>query len=322
MPRTDKKLKIAYFGNSTSYVSNIMFNELVKLLKHRKDAELVAVIDAAKEGIIYRLNRQDIVTALLRHAVAKLFNPMQDIPFDYHGDFITKAHRMLLRYQVMKASDINSKEFNEQIKATGANVALSVVCPQCFSQNLIDSFDYCVNYHNGKLPEYRGVCPPVFAIMNNESYSRYTFHFMLEKIDSGNILVQGITPLKEADNSRSSMVKMAIKETYAASKQLDTVIDCLVSGKQGQVQYGKPHYYGLKEWNQLLRCNDSSIEQARHKLILCGYIVMEFKGQDVYVTNIKENNGKPIISRIYYLPIWLWKLLLRIGIGKRFDIAK
>lgn len=52
-----------------------------------------------------------------------------------------------------------------------------------------------LNIHPGKLPFFRGAFPTPWYILNNEKYFYITIHYINEKIDSGDILVQKKFPI-------------------------------------------------------------------------------------------------------------------------------
>ena len=319
-------MKIVYFGSPSSTASNIMFSELIKVLKHRNDVSLVAVVDASKHSLTHRLLRQDLRRTLFRHAIIKMFNPFQDIPFDYHRGFTITASKVLPKEHIMTPNqNINEPEFVEKLKALKPDIAFSVACPQRFRKMLLETFDYCVNYHDALLPRYRGISSTAFSVYYGDKTTGYTFHLMEEEFDRGNILVQGSIPVDKALNSRSSMVKLTIDKTLRASRHLNEVLDCLLRGGPGHPQEGNGSYFGFKEWHEMItidNLDDVNSREVERKLIICGYIVVNFSGRYVYVTNAKVNKGKVVINRIYYLPVWLWKLCEFTGITKRLEIDR
>ena len=58
-----------------------------------------------------------------------------------------------------------------------------------------------VNLHTGISEEYRGRWMVSWAIINNESYCGYTWHFMDGQFDTGNILLQKQFPISTTDTA-------------------------------------------------------------------------------------------------------------------------
>ena len=53
----------------------------------------------------------------------------------------------------------------------------------------------CVNVHGGLLPEYRGSNPIQWALLNDETETGVTIHYMTEEFDQGDIIAQRTVPI-------------------------------------------------------------------------------------------------------------------------------
>lgn len=60
-----------------------------------------------------------------------------------------------------------------------------------------------INLHYSNLPSYRGVYPANWAIINGEHITGFTYHFVNEKIDEGEILMQIKVPVHLSDTART-----------------------------------------------------------------------------------------------------------------------
>jgi methionyl-tRNA formyltransferase len=69
----------------------------------------------------------------------------------------------------------------------------------------------CVNLHPALLPNYRGCFSSVWAIINGEKQTGYTYHYMTEKFDAGNILLQKKIPLTMEDTAFSLFHKLIVE---------------------------------------------------------------------------------------------------------------
>jgi len=96
--------------------------------------------------------------------------------------------------------DLRSPAFAAKIKALNADIA--VVCsfnykiPKVLLEAVKDGF---LNLHPSLLPKYRGGNPYFHQIVNNESSSGVTIHFMDEGFDTGDIVVQKVVPMNETE---------------------------------------------------------------------------------------------------------------------------
>lgn len=60
-----------------------------------------------------------------------------------------------------------------------------------------------INLHYSLLPSYRGVYPVNWAITNGEKKTGFTYHFVNERIDDGNIFMQVEVPVRLNDTART-----------------------------------------------------------------------------------------------------------------------
>ena len=60
-----------------------------------------------------------------------------------------------------------------------------------------------INLHYSLLPKYRGVYPVNWAIANGEEKTGFTYHFVNEKIDDGEIFMQVDIPVRLSDTART-----------------------------------------------------------------------------------------------------------------------
>lgn len=92
---------------------------------------------------------------------------------------------------VYEPDKVNSPEFLEQLKALQPDLIVSVAAPQIFKSELLRLPPLgCINIHNGLLPKYQGVLPSFWVLANNETETGTTVHYMNEKIDAGDIILQ------------------------------------------------------------------------------------------------------------------------------------
>lgn len=106
---------------------------------------------------------------------------------------ICRKHRIAVRME----ADINCKAFIEHIRSTGIDLIVSVSAPQIFQQALLEVPRYgCINIHNGRLPDYRGMLPNFWQMRNGEQYSRTTIHTMVRKLDAGAVVWEEATSIR------------------------------------------------------------------------------------------------------------------------------
>lgn len=69
-------------------------------------------------------------------------------------------------------------------------IGISVAYNKIFKSDILDVIDI-INIHPSLLPVYRGPSPNMWAIKNKDKYVGVTAHYVIEKIDAGEILYQG-----------------------------------------------------------------------------------------------------------------------------------
>lgn len=88
-------------------------------------------------------------------------------------------------------TNIKEKDFLEKIKSLNADLAVVASYNKKFPKELLElTKDGFINLHPSKLPDYRGANPYSHVIINGETESAITLHFMDENFDTGDIISQ------------------------------------------------------------------------------------------------------------------------------------
>lgn len=69
----------------------------------------------------------------------------------------------------------------------------------------------CVNLHPSLVPNYRGCCSVPWAIINGERTTGYTYHYMVEQFDEGNIILQKSVEIGDTDTAFSLFHRLIIQ---------------------------------------------------------------------------------------------------------------
>ncbi|MSR29127.1 MAG: bifunctional UDP-4-amino-4-deoxy-L-arabinose formyltransferase/UDP-glucuronic acid oxidase ArnA [Phycisphaerales bacterium] len=85
----------------------------------------------------------------------------------------------------------------------------------------------CINLHSALLPRYRGRCPINWVLVNGETETGVTLHFMEDKADAGDIIAQQRVAIAEDDDARSLTANIA----RASGELLAKTIPLIKSGK-------------------------------------------------------------------------------------------
>jgi methionyl-tRNA formyltransferase len=94
-------------------------------------------------------------------------------------------------------TDVNHPAFIERVRASGIDLIVSVAAPQIFGPILLETPPHgCINIHNGRLPDYRGMLPNFWQMLNGEPHSTTTIHTMVRRLDAGSVLWEEHTPIQ------------------------------------------------------------------------------------------------------------------------------
>ncbi|MES9899034.1 MAG: formyltransferase family protein [Sedimenticola sp.] len=99
-----------------------------------------------------------------------------------------------------------------------------------------------VNLHPSLLPRYRGAFSAPWIIFNGENLGGYTYHYMNEKVDEGDVLLQQELCVNH-DDTAYSLYHRVIHE---AMKEFGDVVDMVANGVQGTPQQGEGSYFSRK----------------------------------------------------------------------------
>lgn len=75
--------------------------------------------------------------------------------------------------------------------------------PYIISKKVLNISKYAINIHPTLLPKYRGFRSGAYVIINNEKQTGVTIHFLTDKIDQGDILMQKAFEISPFDTTRS-----------------------------------------------------------------------------------------------------------------------
>lgn len=84
----------------------------------------------------------------------------------------------------------NKDELILKLQNKRSNVLLSINYLFLLDKKIFQLFEYPINFHGSLLPRYRGRTPHIWAIINNETETGITAHFIDEGCDEGDILFQ------------------------------------------------------------------------------------------------------------------------------------
>ena len=296
-----KKIKIVIFGDLNNIICRILTWELLKLSK--KKIQVVKLFNTGKNS--------NLILNIIQFILIKIFNiGNNNLIFNNTGFFL----KYFSRLKIENIKNINEKKFVERIVKGNYKYAFSFCCNQIFKKKLISAFYKIVNYHSSILPKYRGLNSTLWSIFNNEKYTGFSYHYIDDKIDNGNIIFQK----KFKINYNYSYKKIEIFKTLLAKNSIQKVLSLLLLNTSGTKQKGSVSYYGKINIKKLIIFREILDINKINKIIkIWGYIVFIKKNKKYFVTKITDNGQ---ILRISHYPIFIYKILK--SIKTNIDIFK
>jgi len=227
---------------------------MLKIILVGYDKMLYSLIEGIKttEHEIVGVFRNDRI----RYSGIELF--FKDI-FNPSKDFINiKANKL---YDI-KAQSVNSDKFISEIKKLNPDLIIVGSWAEKFKAEIL-SLIPCINFHPALLPKNRGANPYFWTIYLNQKVTGLTAHFMNEKFDRGDIILQEAITI--ADNETGASLKN--KTVKLAKIMVAEVLD-LFSKKQIQPIKQNEEFATyepqLTEKEMLIDLNKSKDDTERH----------------------------------------------------------
>ena len=137
-----------------------------------------------------------------------------------------------------------------------------------------------VNFHGGKLPQYRSPVPDFWTIRNGEKKGTLTAHFMDGNFDSGQILNEVNVTITENETSGTLISKFGRVLSFC----MERTIEEIEKGNTGiQQDESHAHFYKKPKQDDLL-CNFEVLNANQVHSLVCASIP-QFKGAFVKIGN-------------------------------------
>jgi len=120
-------------------------------------------------------------------------------------------------------------------------------CLAKLSPELLETSDMAVNYHNGKLPEFRGLRATHFSVYHGEPTSGFTFHRMTEGLDEGPILLEGAVPVRP----ENTVFDLEHLKGRAASDRVPDLLEAMLRRDPGRPQKGRARRFLRRDWQEM-----------------------------------------------------------------------
>jgi methionyl-tRNA formyltransferase len=110
---------------------------------------------------------------------------------------------------IYRPPKINATEFIATLRnEIRPDLLVSVAASQILKQRVLAVPPLgCINLHSAPLPRYQGMMPNFWTMLHDEPEATVTVHYMVEKLDAGDIIVQLPVPIYPTDSLHNLMVR-------------------------------------------------------------------------------------------------------------------
>jgi len=145
-----------------------------------------------------------------------------------------KSYALSKNLKILQPTNLKSEEFQDELKELNPNVQV-VVAFRMLPKSVWDLPEFgTFNLHASLLPQYRGAAPINWAIINGEEKTGVSTFFLDEKIDTGKMILQEETNIKETENVASLHNKLMDMGAQLIVKTLKAIANNTVTPKSQQ----------------------------------------------------------------------------------------
>jgi methionyl-tRNA formyltransferase len=171
----------------------------------------------------------------------------------------------------LRHKNINSREFLQQVEDYDCDLFVSMSFNQIFKKEIINMPKFkTINCHAGKLPFYRGRNILNWALINDEKEFGITVHYVDERIDTGDIILQETYPITDMDDYNTLLNRAYVE----CANILFRAIKVVQKGKVDLIKQTDIHPIGFycgrrQEGDETLNWNQTSRELFNFIRAIC-----------------------------------------------------
>ena len=160
------------------------------------------------------------------------------------------AHAQELGFTVLDAPSLKAPDVMAMFREHEVDVILNVFCDRIIPKELIALPGMeIINFHYGHLPKYQGRFIVTNIILNEETRTCVTTHYIDEGIDTGDIIFEDWLDVLPTDTARSLYMRCANTGVAAFTRTLQQLARNELLPRRPQVGAGS--YYKFEEPNGL-----------------------------------------------------------------------
>ena len=144
---------------------------------------------------------------------------------------------------VIAPADVNDPQVVARVREIGCDFLFSAMFRQMLKRELLDCPRHgALNLHPSLLPKFRGRSPINWVLVEGETETGVTLHYMVEKADRGDIVAQRRIPIAADDTA----LELHRKATEAARQLIRETYPLLAAGRAPRIPQDHAHasYFG------------------------------------------------------------------------------
>jgi methionyl-tRNA formyltransferase len=154
--------------------------------------------------------------------IADRLNRFHPLTRPYSAADVARRHGV----PVYRPAKINAPEFVTQLREQiRPDLLVSIAASQILRQRVLDVPRLgCINLHSAPLPRYQGMMPNFWTMVHGEPEATVTVHYMVEKLDAGDIILQWPVPILTSDSLHDLMVRskeVGVEAVLEAIEQME-----------------------------------------------------------------------------------------------------
>lgn len=176
-----------------------------------------------------------------------------------------------------------------------SDILFSVFWTKKFNADFLRQFRQAINYHNGTVPDYRGLNATPWSVYRGETHSGFTVHRINEQLDLGDVLVTGAVPIQPGD----SVFDIELRKTRLAVEHLPAVLDALVKELPG-IPQTEPHKYNSdRQRGRLVRVEEPTLvssDELLRRIRAFGSVQIRLRHRYIWLHGLGARIREPTAS--------------------------
>ena len=280
--------RLLIVGDPALLMTRVLLSAFVAQAKAHPEIELIGLCDAGREDLASSRSK---LRRGLQQTAKDFFNKGQERLGPGVGIWGKVARDNGLPVVTPIGRDLNAPSFHDELRRRWRpDAALSLGCLQVFRSELLGLFSTAINFHNGLLPDYRGLNATPWSLYNREPDTGYSFHHMTAGIDEGPVVADGAMAVTDGANPRA----VDLAKCLAAAGDARRLLDAIAARAPGRTHMGG-NYYSRRDRKRICRIVEPrrlTSAEIQHRLACFGLLEIRLRDRWWEVTQLSER-GTP-----------------------------